>query len=73
MPKIIFVIALALSPFAGAIAFIITYQEYARHLVDKTRVVRIGPDLPRLAFPGRAEEGRITRLQNRLTEGSALC
>jgi len=39
--KLILFIALGFAPFAGIIAFIITYQEYAKHLVDKRRVLRI--------------------------------
>jgi hypothetical protein len=39
--KLIFFIALIFSPFAAAIAFIITYAEYSKHLVDKRRVLRI--------------------------------
>ena len=37
----IFLIALVFAPLAGAVAFIITYQEYAKHLVDKKRVLRV--------------------------------
>ena len=36
--KLIFIIALVFAPFAAAIAFIITYEEYAKHLVDKRKV-----------------------------------
>jgi len=39
--KLIFFIALIFSPFAAAIAFIITYAEYSKHLVDKRKVLRI--------------------------------
>ena len=40
MVKLIVLIALALAPFAAAIAFVITYAEYAKHLVDKRRVLK---------------------------------
>jgi hypothetical protein len=36
--KLIFTIALVFAPFAAAIAFIITYEEYAKHLVDMRKV-----------------------------------
>jgi hypothetical protein len=48
--KLIFYIALALAPFAGAIAFIITYQEYAKHLVDKKRVLKVSLRAALVAF-----------------------
>jgi len=48
--KLIFFIALALAPFAGAIAFIITYQEYAKHLVDRKRVMRTSLRAALVAF-----------------------
>jgi hypothetical protein len=35
-----FFIALIFSPFAAAIAFAITYAEYAKHLIDKKRVLK---------------------------------
>jgi len=50
MVKLIFYIALALAPFAGAIAFIITYQEYAKHLVDKKRVLKVSLRAALVAF-----------------------
>jgi len=31
-------IALIFAPFAGAMAFVITYAEHSKHLVDKSRV-----------------------------------
>ena len=39
--KVIFLVVLIFSPFAAAIAFIITYEEYSKHLVDKREVLRI--------------------------------
>jgi hypothetical protein len=39
MTELIILIDLAFAPFAGAIAFIITYQEYSKHLVDRKRVL----------------------------------
>jgi hypothetical protein len=37
---LIFFIALMFSPFAAAIAFVITYAEYAKHIVDQKRVLK---------------------------------
>jgi len=38
--SMVVLIALLFSPLAGALAFIITYMEYAKHFVDKKRVIR---------------------------------
>jgi hypothetical protein len=38
--KLVFFIALIFSPFAAAIAFVITYAEYAKHIVDKKKVLK---------------------------------
>jgi hypothetical protein len=38
--KLVFFLVLIFSPFAAAIAFIITYAEYSKHLVDKKKVLR---------------------------------
>ena len=37
--KLIFTVALVFAPFAAAIAFIITCEEYSKHLVDKRKVL----------------------------------
>jgi len=37
--KLVFLIALAFAPLAAAIAFLITYAEYARHFDDRKRVL----------------------------------
>ena len=50
MVKLIFYIALALAPFAGAIAFIITYAEYAKHLLDKKRILKVSLRAALVAF-----------------------
>lgn len=44
------VIALVFSPFAAAIAFIITYMEYSKHLVDKARVMKKALGMALVAF-----------------------
>ncbi len=48
--QLIFFIALGFAPFAAAIAFIITYSEYAKHLIDKKRVLRIALRAALVAF-----------------------
>ncbi len=40
MLKLLFSISLIFAPFAAAIAFLITYAEYAKHFVDKKRVIK---------------------------------
>jgi len=36
--KLVFYVALIFSPFAAATAFIITYAEYSKHLIDRGQV-----------------------------------
>lgn len=48
--KLIFSIALVFAPFAAAIAFIITYEEYSRHLVDKRKVLMISLRMALVTF-----------------------
>jgi hypothetical protein len=48
--KLIFFIALIFSPFAAAIAFIITYAEYAKHIVDQKRVLKRALKMALVAF-----------------------
>lgn len=50
MVKLIFFIALIFSPFAAAIAFIITYAEYAKHIVDQKRVLKRALKMALVAF-----------------------
>ena len=50
MPKLIFFIALALAPFAPAMAFIITYAEYAKHLVDRRKVLKTALKMALVTF-----------------------
>jgi hypothetical protein len=38
MWKLPVLLALLFAPLAGAIAFVITYAEYSKHLMDKSRV-----------------------------------
>jgi len=38
--NVVVLVALLFSPLAGAMAFAITYMEYARHFVDKKMVIR---------------------------------
>lgn len=38
--SVVVFIALLFSPLAGALAFVITYMEYAKHFVDRKRVLR---------------------------------
>ncbi len=38
--SVVVLIALLFSPLAGALAFIITYMEYAKHFVDRKKVLR---------------------------------
>jgi hypothetical protein len=33
-------LALLFAPLAGAVAFVITYAEYSRHLVDRSQVLK---------------------------------
>lgn len=39
--KLIFTVALVFAPIAAAIAFIITYEEYSKHLVDKRKALTL--------------------------------
>ena len=48
--KLIFTIALIFAPFAAAIALIITYEEYAKHLVDKRKVLMISLRMALVTF-----------------------
>lgn len=48
--KLILIVALIFSPFAAAIAFIITYEEYARHLVDRRAVLKISLRMALVTF-----------------------
>ncbi len=38
--SVVVLVALLFSPLAGAVAFAITYMEYAKHFIDRKRVVR---------------------------------
>jgi hypothetical protein len=40
VPKLVFFIALALAPFTAAMALVIAYAEYAKHLVDRGKVLK---------------------------------
>jgi uncharacterized membrane protein len=44
------VIAMIFAPLAAAIAFIITYAEYAKHLMEKRRVLRISLRMALVTF-----------------------
>jgi len=48
--KLAFVIALVFSPFAAAIAFVITYSEYAKHFVDKKKALKKALGMALVAF-----------------------
>lgn len=50
MLKLVFVIALVFSPFAAAIAFVITYSEYAKHFVDKKKALKKALGMALVAF-----------------------
>lgn len=50
MLKLAFVIALVFSPFAAAIAFVITYSEYAKHFVDKKKALKKALGMALVAF-----------------------
>jgi len=38
--SVVVFIALLFSPLAGVLAFVITYMEYAKHFVDRRKVLR---------------------------------
>ncbi len=40
MLKLPILLALFFAPLAGAIAFVITYAGYSRHLIDRSRVLK---------------------------------
>jgi hypothetical protein len=50
MLKLPMVIALIFAPLAAAIAFVIAYAEYAKHLVNKKRVLRIALRMALVTF-----------------------
>ncbi len=50
MLKPIVVIALVFAPLAAAIAFIITYEEYSKHLADKRKVLKISLRMALVTF-----------------------
>jgi hypothetical protein len=50
MEKASFFLGLLFSPFAAAIAFVITYAEYSKHLVDKRKVLRKALGIALAAF-----------------------
>ncbi|MCK7468023.1 MAG: hypothetical protein MZU91_07820 [Desulfosudis oleivorans] len=50
MLKLIVTIAFVFAPLAAAIAFLITYEEYSKHLVDKRRVLKTALKMALVTF-----------------------